>query len=265
VTDLIVPQTLVALEIREGVGVVTVDNPPVNSLTNEALASLEDVALRIAEAPDVRAVVVTGAGTKAFIAGADLEEFRAALGSDDWIEKHAALSRRVFHAWERLAQPVVAAVQASAVGGGAEFALLCDIVVADPRARFGFPEVTLGLMPGAGGTQRLPRRVPAAAARELLLLGSFIDAERAAELGLVSRVAEADEAFSEACEIATRLAALPARAVQAIKQAIIFGRDDLSAGLDRERQLFLELFESEDVREGVSAFVEKRSPMFRHR
>jgi enoyl-CoA hydratase len=264
-TDVLETSGLVRLEVDAGVAVVTVDNPPVNSLTNETLASLGNVAIRLAEQGDVRAVVLTGAGQQAFMAGADIDQFRAALDSGDWIEEHTLLTRRVFDEWETLPQPVVAAVQASAIGGGLEMALLCDVLVADPRARFGFPEVTLGLIPGAGGTQRLPRRIPPVAARELLLLGSLIDASRAAQLGLISRISAAGEAVDEAKRIAQRLAVLPARAVQAVKQALRGEDDGLISGLERERKLFLEVYGSEDVREGLAAFAERRPPVFRHR
>ena len=133
---------------------------PSTRSTNEALDALAAAAGQLAADDGVRAVVLTGAGDKAFVAGADLDEFSAALGDRDWIEDHTARARGASStAWERLPQPVVAAVQASAVGGGLEVALVCDLIVADAGARFGLPEVRLGLMPGAGGTQRLPRRI----------------------------------------------------------------------------------------------------------
>jgi enoyl-CoA hydratase/carnithine racemase len=265
-TELVLTSELVGLEVSDaGVAVVTVDNPPVNALTNETLTGLGEAAGRIAASSDVRSIVITGAGDRAFMAGADIEEFRGALGSRTWIEEHTSLTRRVFDLWDELAQPLVAAVQASAVGGGLEVVLLCDIVVADPRASFGFPEVTLGLIPGAGGTQRLSRRVSASAASELLLLGELVDATRARELGLVTRVAESGEATAHAKQIAERLAALPSRAVQSVKKALRGSSPDLSSGLDLERDLFLDVFGSEDAREGLAAFIERRPPQFRHR
>jgi enoyl-CoA hydratase/carnithine racemase len=265
VTDVLPAGAPVRLEVDAGVSVVTVENPPVNALTNATLIALGDVATMLSDAPEVRAVVLTGAGERAFMAGADLDEFRAALADGEWIEDHTALTRRVFGLWGALPQPLVAAVQASAVGGGLEVVLLCDIVVADPRARFGFPEVTLGLIPGAGGTQRLPRRIPASTARELLLLGFPIDVTRAAQIGLVNRISAPGDAIAEAKETARQLAALPARAVQAVKQALRSGDEELCAGLDRELKLFLDVLGSEDAREGLTAFAEKRAPVFRHR
>jgi enoyl-CoA hydratase/carnithine racemase len=253
----------VRTEIEEAVATVIVDNPPVNSLDNETLDALGHVAERCGNDPSIRAIVLTGAGRRAFMAGADISAFASAFDSPGWIEKHTSISGRVFQAWAALPQPIVAAVQASAVGGGLEIALLCDLVVADPNARFGMPEVTLGLIPGAGGTQRLPRRMPEAAARELLLLGSMIGADRALELGLVTRIARPGKALAEACELAARLASLPARAVQAVKRAVV-SSNDIDHGLERERALFLEVFGTRDAREGVSAFLEKRPPMFEH-
>ena len=148
------------------------------------------------------------------------------------------------------------------MGGGLEVALVCDLIVADPAARLGLPEVRLGLMPGAGGTCRLPQRIGVGPARELLLLGRAVTAEEGHRLGLVNRVSAPGAALAEAIELATRLAALPARAVTSIKRVLAA---DQAQALDRERAAFLDLFRTEDVREGVAAFVEKRPPSFTHR
>jgi enoyl-CoA hydratase/carnithine racemase len=252
----------VRVERSDGVAVVTVDNPPVNALPDAVLEALGQTAAELAGDRSVRAVVLTGAGDKTFMAGADLAEFQRLLDGHGSIEEHVALTRRTLERLEALPQPVVAAVQAAAMGGGLEVALVCDLIVADPGARLGLPEVRLGLMPGAGGTQRLPRRIGPGAARELLLLGRAIDAEEAHRLGLVNRVSAPGAALAESLELATRLAALPARAVASIKQ--VLGAEE-AAGLDREREAFLELFRSDDAREGVAAFVEKRPPEFTHR
>jgi len=253
---------VVRVEVAGGVAVVTVDNPPVNAIGEPTLEGLEEAARRIAGDDEVRAVVLTGAGEKAFMAGADLREFERMLEEGQGIDEHTAATRRIFGLWERLPQPVVAAVQAPALGGGLEAALVCDLIVADPAARFGFPEVRLGLIPGAGGTQRLPRRIGVGAAKELLLLGGSVDAQEAQRLGLVNRVSAPGQALEESRGLAARLAALPAVAVRAAKRAVDI---EIGAGLDREHALFLEAFASEDVREGVRAFVEKRAPRFGHR
>jgi enoyl-CoA hydratase/carnithine racemase len=255
----------VTVERDGAVATVIVDNPPVNSLDDPTLEGLGEAAAEISGDSEVRAVVLSGAGGKAFLAGADLRSLEHALGTPA-MEEHVALTRPVFDAWRGLAQPVVAAVQASAVGGGFEFMLVCDLVVADPRARFGLPEVTLGLMPGGGGTQRLPRRVGWTAAAELLMLGGLVKAERARELGVVNVVAAEGEALAEARTLAARLAALPAVAVQSAKRALRQALEPgLDEGLDRERELFLAVTATEDAREGAAAFLAKREPSFRHR
>lgn len=256
----------VSIESDAGVAVVVVDNPPVNALSNATIAALGDAADRLAADAHVRAIVLTGAGERAFVSGADLREFSSALGDDSWIEDHTSRTRRALTAWERVPQPVVAAVGASALGGGLEVALVCDLILADCRARFGLPEVRLGLIPGAGGTQRLPRRIGAGRAKEMLLLGETIDAEEAQRAGLVNRVTPAGQARDEACELAAKLASLPALAVQAIKRSVDGARSqELSRGLDLERELFMQVFASTDAREGVRAFLEKRRPTFQHR
>ena len=252
----------VRVETANGIAVVTVDNPPVNALANAVLEALGEIATTLAGAGEVRAIVLAGAGDKAFMAGADLDEFQRLLDGDGSIEEHVEISRRALDRLAALPQPVIAAVQAAALGGGLEVALACDLIVADPGARLGFPEVRLGLMPGAGGTQRLPRRIGIGPARELLLLGRAVDAAEGHRLGLVNRVSAPGAALDEALELAARLAALPGRAVAAIKRVLAA---ELAPGLDREREAFLELFRTADVREGVAAFVEKRPAAFIHR
>lgn len=256
----------VALTVEEGVATVTVDKPPVNALDETTLTGLGEAAARIRDHADVHAVVLTGAGTKTFMAGADLAEIHEALGVAGGMDGHVALTVPTFDAWRRLPQPVIAAVAGHAVGGGLEFALLCDLIVAEPRCRFGLPEVTLGLIPGGGGTQRLPRRVPAALAAELLMLGGTIKADRALECGLVNEVVGEGEALARGQEIAARLAALPAGAVQSAKRALREALDaGLDAGLASERELFLEVCATRDAREGAEAFLGKRTPSFEHR
>jgi enoyl-CoA hydratase/carnithine racemase len=255
----------VRIEVNEGVGVIVLDNPPVNALRNDIIDALFDAAGVVAADDAVRAVVLTGSGDKAFVAGADLEEFSQALGSTEWIDDHTMRTRRLLDRLEQLPQPLIGAVQASAIGGGLEVALACDLLIADPVARFGLPEVRLGLMPGAGGTQRLPRRVGIGRAKELLYLGGTIDAGEAKTIGLVNRISAPGEALGEARELATRLARLSAVALRAIKRSVDGDATDLARGLDRERAHFLEVFASYDATEGVHAFVEKRQPTFAHR
>lgn len=253
----------VAVTVDDGVATVTVDNPPVNAMGRAVLDGLGRAAERIGPAHDARAVVLTGAGGAAFMAGADISEFQALRARPGAMDEHSRAARATFDAWQGLPQPVIAAVQASAVGGGLEIALLCDLIVADPAAKFGLPEVKLGLIPGGGGTQRLPARVGVATAKELLFLGALIDAARAAALGLVNKVSEPGGALAEAQAMATRIAALPRVAVTCAKRAVNGAVP--AAALDREREIFLETFASEDFTEGFAAFLEKRKPVFTHR
>lgn len=252
----------VTVTVADGVATVLVDHPPVNAMGRDVLGGLEQAAALLRDADDARAVVLTAGGTKAFFAGADISEFQALQAQDGAMARHSAWARSVLDAWAALPQPVIAAVQAHAMGGGLETALLCDLIVTEPTARFGLPEVKLGLIPGGGGTQRLPRRVGVGVAKQMLYLGSSVDAERALEIGLVDRVAAPGEVLAEARELAARIAALPRVAVQATKRAV---DEDLAAGLAREREGFLAAFASEDFSEGYAAFLEKRAPRFVHR
>jgi enoyl-CoA hydratase len=259
-------RTLVTVDPRDdGVTVLTLSQPPVNAMDNALLEQLALAAESLREDPNTRAVVLTGSGEKAFAAGARLDEFAAMLGHRSDIRHHTELSAWALRSVERLPQPVVAAVQASAMGGGLELALTCDLIVVDERARLGVPEVSLGLIPGAGGTQRLWRRVGPTRAAEMILLARPIDAARALELGLVNEVAPTGEALERALAMATRIAQLPARAVQAAKHALREGRDlPLREGLALEREQFEAVLQTDDAREGVQSFLERRPPAFRH-
>jgi enoyl-CoA hydratase len=256
---------LVDTGVVEGVATVLISNPPANALSDPVLEALGAALGRLAEDATVRAVVIAGAGERIFLAGADLRQFDAALGDAAVMEGHARLTRRVLAALDALPVPVIAAVGGHAVGGGLELALACDLIVADPRARLGLPEVTLGLIPGAGGTQRLPRRVGHARATRMILLGEMVDAAAAYEGGLVDVVAEPGGAMASAADLAKRLAALPGRAVFAAKAALWAAeRTTLDEGLERECELFLAVTATADAREGVAAFLAKREPRYQH-
>ena len=256
------------VEVRrdDAVGVVTINNPPVNTLGNPVLEALLEAVESLRDDPGVRSVVIAGSGDKAFASGADLPEFVQMLDSPDEIAYHTSLTRRLFDTISALRQPVVAAVQAAAVGGGLELALSCDLIVADERARLGVPEVGLGLIPGAGGTQRLPRRIGAARAAELVLRGRLLKAAAAERIGLVNEVAPEGTARDRALELAAELASRPAVATQAAKRAMRLGLErPLNEGLDIEHEEFLSTLASEDAREGVDAFLNRRRPEFLHR
>jgi enoyl-CoA hydratase len=250
----------------DAVGVLTIDNPPVNTLGNPVLEALLTAVESFEADSTVRAVVITGTGDKAFASGADLPEFAQMLDSPGEIAFHTSLTRRLFGAISELRPPIVAAVQAAAVGGGLELALSCDLIVADECARLGVPEVGLGLIPGAGGTQRLPRRIGVARATDLVLRGRLLKAADAERIGLVNEVAPEGTALDRAVELAAELASRPAVAVQAAKRAMRIGIGlSLNEGLDVEHDEFLATLASEDAHEGVDAFLNRRRPEFLHR
>lgn len=240
---------------------IRLNNPPLNLVTVELTRSLEAALGEIDEDRSVRCVVVTGTGDRAFCAGSDVKEFEALRGRVG--EGKLLLEKAVYRHLAQLAVPTIAAIQADALGGGLELALCCDLRVADERAKLGLPEVRLGVMPGSGGTQRLPRIVGVARAKELILTGEIIDAPRAAEIGLVNRVVEAGRAPPEATAIAETIAARGPLAVREAKRAIdIAGETTLDEGLAHELDASERIFDSEDMLEGARAFFEKREPDF---
>ncbi len=234
----------------DGVALITLDRPKANALSVELLGQLEEVLDRLsADLPG--AVVVTG-GPKIFAAGADI----AGFGGPDEAAVYARQFRASFDKLASLPRTVIAAVAGYALGGGCELALACDLRVASEKARFGQPEILLGLIPGAGGTQRLSRLVGAGRAKELVLTGRQIDAAEAHAIGLVERVAPAGEELVAALALAADLAAGPLVAGAYAKRAIDAGLDGpLAAGLDLEQELFVDVFRTEDAGAGVASFL----------
>lgn len=227
--------------------------------------SLERLIDDVAVSSTIRAVLLTGAGDRAFSAGADIKEFPGASDPERWRRQ----IRYIFDVSEKLAalpQPVVAAVNGLAYGGGFELSLFCDVRLASERARFALPEVKLGLFPGTGGVQRLPGLVGLARAKEILLRGDPFAAAEAERIGLVNRVLPVDRLYQEALALAQTLAARPGRAVRIIKR-LVDGSVGLSAAEEREREIDanVEIIQTADAREGFQAFVEKRPPRFQHR
>ena len=246
---------------RDGaVAVVTVARPEVRNALNRATnEELLRVARELAHDAVVRAVVLTGAGEKAFVAGADIAEFRGL--TPEQARQSSWLGRKVIAAIEGSPQPWIAAVNGFALGGGCELALGCDIRFAADNARFGQPEVGLGITPGWGGTQRLPREVGNGWASYLCLSGRLIDAAEALRIGLVQGVFPAAELQAEALKLAGELAAKPPLAVRYIKSQIHHALNvDVEAGHEIERDLFALTFASDDAGEGMDAFLEKRAP-----
>jgi enoyl-CoA hydratase len=256
----------VELKIKGSIAIVTINNPPVNSLSKGVHEVLDDIFTSLPNNRDVRVVILTGAGDKAFIAGADLDEIPEMIESPELMASHMAWTRTVFSKIARLTQPVIAAVQSNCVGGGLEVALLCDIIIADERAKFGLPETRLGLIPGGGGTQRILKYLSPAKAKELIMFSSIFSAADAENYGIINRVVPAGEAFAVAMELAQKLSNYPALAVQGVKKAINEGGGmQIEGGLTLEQEIFMKNFVSDDFNEGVKAFMEKRKPVFTHK
>ncbi len=249
------------LEVQDRVALVKVARPQaLNALSASVLAEGHRLLDALQDRADVGAVVLTGEG-RAFVAGADIAEMKG-LSADE-ARRFGQLGSRLFRRLECLPQPVIAAVNGFALGGGCELALACDLRLASEKAKFGQPEVTLGIIPGFSGTQRLPRVVGAAKAKELILTGAVIDAAEALRIGLVSRVLPAEELLPACLELARRIAAQPRLAVQYAKAAVNGGLGaGLEAGMALEQELFGLCFATEDQKEGMAAFLEKRSPAF---
>jgi enoyl-CoA hydratase len=244
--------------VIEGVALVTLDRPEALNALNDALLAELGVALRALDVdPGCRCVVLTGAGDRAFAAGADIREIVGETPA-------SLIARDPFSRWDEIAAigtPLIAAVRGFVLGGGFELALLCDMIVAGDDARFGQPEIKLGVIPGGGGTQRLTRAIGKARATELVLTGRMIDAQEADRLGFATRVVPAAEVLEVSLGLAATIASMPPLAVRAAKDAIAAADElPLSAGVAYERRNFHLLFGTEDQREGMSAFLEKRPP-----
>jgi enoyl-CoA hydratase len=249
---------------RDGaVAIVTVNRPKVlNALSLATLAELEAVVVALGDDNSVRCVVITGSGEKSFVAGADINEL--AVQSPTGGRQHALQGQRVLDTIEGLGKPVIAAINGYALGGGCELAMACTIRIAADTARLGQPEINLGLIPGYGGTQRLPRLVGPGRALELLLTGEQITATEAHRLGLVNRVVPAADVLSEARKLAAAIAAKPPIAVRYIIEAVNRGIQlPLREAEAFEATLFGLSASTEDMREGTSAFLEKRKPEFK--
>jgi enoyl-CoA hydratase len=249
---------------REGaVALLTLNRPQsLNALNASLLDELRQAILQVRDDSSLRAVIVTGAGSRAFAAGADLKEL-AALPPVA-MRAYAQAGQRVLDLLEQLGKPVVAAVNGFALGGGCELAMACTLRIAADTARFGQPEVNLGLMPGFAGTQRLVRLIGKGRALDLLLTGRQIDAADALRIGLVERVCPAAAVMTEARTIAGELAAKPPLAVRNILEAVHRGSETtFEAGQALEASLFGLLASTADMREGTAAFLEKRTPVFK--
>jgi enoyl-CoA hydratase len=250
------------IERDDAVAVVTFNRPKVlNALNTQTLTELSAAIAGFKSDAGVRAIVLTGAGEKAFVAGADINELAVQTPIEG--QEHARRGQQIFDAIEQLGKPVIAAVNGFALGGGCELAMACTLRVAADTARFGQPEINLGLIPGYAGSQRLPRLVGRGVALEILLTGDMIGAQRAYEIGLVNRVVPAAELMAEAKKIAHLLASKAPIAVRYIIEAVHHGLDgSLEAGQFLETALFGAIASSADMKEGTTAFLEKRKAVW---
>jgi enoyl-CoA hydratase len=247
----------------DGVALLTIDRPEVlNALDTATMRELVEALERLDGDETCRAIVITGAGERAFAAGADIKEMAEATPVSLTLANSFARWERI----RRVRRPLIAAVRGFALGGGCELAMACDMIVAADDAVFGQPEIRVGVIPGAGGTQRLTRAIGKARAMELILTGDTISAREALALGLVTRVVAREETVAEALRLAARIAEMPALAVMAAKEAVNRAYElSLEAGLEFERRNFYLLFASEDQKEGMRAFTEKRPPRWKGR
>lgn len=244
----------VRVEVSDGIGTIRLQRPPMNALNTQVQEELRAAAAEVGADRAVRAVILYG-GEKVFAAGADIKEM-AEMSYTDMVDRSAGLQSS-FTAVARIPKPVVAAVTGYALGGGCELALCADFRVAGANARLGQPEILLGLIPGAGGTQRLARLVGPARAKELIFTGRFVAAEEALAIGLVDRVVEPGEVYQAARDMVAGFANGPAYALRAAKEAVDRGLEvDLDTGLEIERQQFTGLFATEDRAIGMASFVE---------
>lgn len=255
-------EQLVLSETRGRVGWVTLNRPKALNALNDALIDALGSELQRFDRDDaIGAMVITG-NDKAFAAGADIAAMKdwsfIDVFKDDYITRNWA-------PLQRIRKPLIAAVSGYALGGGCELAMICDLIIAADSARFGQPEIKLGIIPGAGGTQRLPRAIGKAKAMDLVLTGRMMDAQEAERCGLVARVVPADKLLEEALSVATTIASYSIPAVMMAKEAINQAyQSQLADGLLFERRLFHALFATTDQKEGMSAFLEKRPPRFGH-
>jgi len=250
--------------VDDGIGTITITRPEkLNALNRQVFKDMEAVLDEIASNDFVQGVIITGAGGKSFVAGADISELQALSPSTarDFTSRGQSVLNRI----ENLGKPVVAAVNGFALGGGCELALACTLRVASENARFGQPEVNLGLIPGYGGTQRLPRLIGKGRAMELILTGDMIDAREAYRIGLVNKVVFAHDLLPESVALLRKILSKGQIAIKFSIEAVNASDSILCEGLAREGSLFALSAVTEDAKEGLSAFLEKRTPKFRQK
>ena len=253
-------------EVENQLAVVTINNPPVNSLGMDVIGEIVDVIKELNAREDVGVIIITGAGQKAFVAGADIRMFKDMFGNREAAFEGSRRMQMCFNAIEYTDKVVIAAINGLALGGGCELAAACDIRIVEKKALIGVPEVRLGLIPGAGGTQRLSRLMGKGKAKWMVLGGDFFTAEDALKMGFVEKVVPDGEALAESKKIARGILGNAPLAIRNGKKAINEGLNmSFEEGLIREAELMSDLFMTEDLREGAAAFLEKRLPKFKGR
>ena len=254
--------TNLLFENQDGIGLITLNRPKaLNALNQATLEELNQIADKLAQDTSVKVIIITGSGEKAFVAGADITQMQPMSAIEG--RNFGKLGQAVFNKIENLPQPVIGAINGFALGGGCELAMACDIRYASDKAKFGQPEVTLGITPGFAGTQRLARLVGKGRAKELLYTGDIIDAHEAYRLGLVNKVVPAEELMLAVMVLAQKILSRAPVAVQLCKAAVNEGLDtDLETGTAYEAEVFGLCFATADQKEGMGAFVEKRKAQF---
>ncbi|TCH98095.1 enoyl-CoA hydratase [Roseococcus sp. SYP-B2431] len=256
------PYEMILTETQGRAAIVRLNRPQaLNALCDELMAELAEAVAGFDADPAVAAIIVTGS-EKAFAAGADIKQMQArtypAVYVEDFITKWEAVTH--------VRKPVIAAVAGFALGGGCELAMMCDMIIAAENAKFGQPEINLGVIPGAGGTQRLTRAIGKAKAMDLILTARFMDAAEAERSGLVARIVPLDQLLPEALKVAEKIGSLSAPSVAIAKEAVnVAFETTLAEGVRFERKIFYSLFATEDQKEGMAAFAEKRKPSFNNR
>lgn len=252
---------VVDLKFENRTAVITIDNQPVNALSGQVISELDQILQELSSNTVVQAVIITGAGGKAFVAGADIQQFLQLTPETGY--DLVRIGQRVFDKIEDLEIPTIAAINGFALGGGCELAMACDIRIAGENAKLGQPEVNLGIIPGYGGTQRLPRLVGMGKAKELILSGDAIEAREAYRIGLVDILVPTGEVLSRALKLAAKIQEKGPLAVRAAKKAINQGIEQpLKDGLELEAVLFKGLCATEDQKEGAKAFLGKKRAEF---